>query len=120
MEVMAMTAPDVLLRPQKKLWLAYVLWFALGWLGVHRIYVGKWKSAIGMAVVFIAAVTTTVKTALFAYGLALSTGETTNQTPGMIAGVIAFFLLWLAYVLWLVCDAFLIPRWISNANGDVK
>ena len=115
-----MTASTVQPHPQKKLWLDYVLWFALGWLGAHRIYVGKWKSAICMAVVFIAAVTTTVKTALFAYGLALSNGESTNQTPGMIAGVIAFFLLWLAFVLWLVSDAFLIPRWVSKCNEETK
>ncbi len=37
----ATTVPPVVLVAAKETWIAYVLWFFLGFLGVHKFYLGK-------------------------------------------------------------------------------
>lgn len=36
------TPPPARVYPEKSLFLAYVLWFFLGILGIHQFYLGKW------------------------------------------------------------------------------
>jgi len=67
----------------------YVLWLFLGWAGVHRLYVGRWKSALGMAA---AGLVTWILTSLL----------------GPYLGV--------PMTVWWIVDAFLIPGWIRLAN----
>ncbi|WP_212721902.1 TM2 domain-containing protein [Nocardioides dongxiaopingii] len=42
----------VYLRPEKSVGLAYVLWFSLGFLGVHHFYLGKVGRGIGYFLTF--------------------------------------------------------------------
>lgn len=35
--------------------LAYVLWFFLGWFGVHRMYLGRWATGVMMTVLALGA-----------------------------------------------------------------
>lgn len=44
--------PAVIVQEGRSIVLAYVLLVLLGWLGVHRMYLGKWSSGILMAVLF--------------------------------------------------------------------
>jgi TM2 domain-containing membrane protein YozV len=69
---------------------AYLLWFFLGSLGGHRFYVGKTGSAIGMIALLV------VGSVLAAVG---------------IGGVLLMIL-----GIWIIVDAFLIPKWIRVKN----
>jgi hypothetical protein len=44
--------PGVYLRPDKSLGVAYLLWFFLGFLGVHHFYLGKVGRGIGYLLTF--------------------------------------------------------------------
>ena len=72
---------------------AYLLWFFLGGVGGHRFYVGKTGSAIGMI-------------ALLIVGSVLA-----------VVGIGAVLLLILG--IWVIVDAFLIPKWIRLNNTQL-
>lgn len=44
--------PTVIVQEGRSVVLAYVLLVLAGWLGVHRMYLGKWISGLFMAVLF--------------------------------------------------------------------
>ena len=44
--------PTVIVQTGRSVVLAYVLLVLLGWLGVHRMYLGKWITGITLAVLF--------------------------------------------------------------------
>lgn len=44
--------PTVIIQEGRSTVLAYVLLVFLGWLGVHRMYLGKWITGLTMAVLF--------------------------------------------------------------------
>ena len=44
--------PGVYLRPDKSLGVAYLLWFVVGFLGVHHFYLGKVGRGIGYLLTF--------------------------------------------------------------------
>jgi TM2 domain-containing membrane protein YozV len=75
----------------RTLLIGYALWLFLGWVGGHRLYVGRWKSAIGMAA---AGLVTWIMTSLL----------------GPYLGV--------PMTIWWIVDAFLIPGWIRVANEE--
>jgi TM2 domain-containing membrane protein YozV len=76
---------------KKSVLITYLLWFFLGWLGVHRFYLGRITSALAIA------------------ALGLIGGGLT------IIGV-GYLLLGLAAV-WLFLDIFLIPGMVSDYNA---
>jgi TM2 domain-containing membrane protein YozV len=71
--------------------LAYVIWFFLGWLGLHRLYLGRYTSGLIML-------------ALFA-------------VSWLLHFVLIGFLGYLIIVPWWVIDAFLIPGMTSDYNN---
>ena len=72
-------------REQKSMLIAYLVWFFLGGLGVHRMYLGKVNTGIILLLV-------TVATAWF-----------TSGVPTFI---------------WIIVDAFLIPRMVRAVNSS--
>jgi TM2 domain-containing membrane protein YozV len=89
-------SPDVLARlryeaASKSLVLAYLIWFFLGYGGVHRMYLGRWISGLIMLVIF---------------GLSLLL---TLIFIGYLG--LGFIILW-----WLI-DALLIPGMAQRANN---
>lgn len=69
--------------------IAYFLWLFVGWMGGHRLYLGRWRSALLM----------------LAAGLA--TSMATSFTSRWAAGPM---------VIWWLVDAVLIPGWVHKAN----
>ncbi|MGE0255223.1 MAG: TM2 domain-containing protein [Alphaproteobacteria bacterium] len=88
---MTETQPAPAVRGDKSMLLAYVLWFFLGSLGIHRFYLGATTSAIVLLVLTILSIMLAV------------------------VGVGAFF--GLIVVIWLIVDIFLIPGMVRAANG---
>ena len=88
-------SPDVLARlryeaASKSLVLAYLIWFFLGYGGVHRMYLGRWISGLIMLAIF---------------GLSL------------LLTIIFVGYLGLGFIiLWWVIDALLIPGMAQRAN----
>ncbi|SLN16052.1 TM2 domain protein [Roseovarius gaetbuli] len=78
---------------KKSIGMVYLLWLFLGVLGIHRFYLGKTRSAVGMLVL----------TILGGFTLMVSIG--------------AFLLIGLG--IWLLVDAFLIPGMIK-ADSQAK
>jgi len=69
---------------------AYLLWFFLGALGGHRFYVGKIGSAIGMIILLVI---------------------------GSMLAMVGIGTVLLAILgIWVIVDAFLIPKWIRIDN----
>lgn len=75
---------------KKSVGLAYVLWFFVGSIGVHRFYLGRTGSGIAMLVIFVLSVI------LMAVGVG--------------------FLGLIALAIWLLVDAFLIPGMARTHN----
>ena len=73
----------------RTLLIGYVLWLFLGWVGGHRLYVGRWKSALGMA----------------------AAGFVTWIMTSMLGPYLGF-----PMTIWWIVDAFLIPGWVRQAN----
>jgi len=78
---------------KKSIGITYLLWFLFGGLGVHRFYLGKTRSAVGMVVLTILGVLT------------------------LVVYIGAFLLLGLG--IWLLVDAFLIPGMVQ-ADSEAK
>lgn len=78
---------------RKSTGLAYVLWFFLGWIGVHRFYLGRTGSGIALLVLSICSV-------FFSF---------------VVVGVIGF----VAILVWLLADAFLIPGMAREYNQSL-
>ncbi|MCL6489884.1 MAG: TM2 domain-containing protein [Alicyclobacillus mali] len=76
-------------QTQKSLWLAYVLWFFLGSLGIHRFYLGRIKTGIAQLVLGIVGWAT-------------------------VAFIVGFIILPILGI-WLLVDAFLIPGMVRKA-----
>ncbi|MSO81320.1 MAG: TM2 domain-containing protein [Alphaproteobacteria bacterium] len=81
-------APDV--RGDKSMLLAYVLWFFLGYLGIHRFYLGATRSAIIILLLTILSIVLSV----------VGVGP----------------LLGLVVIIWLIVDIFLISGMVRAAN----
>lgn len=75
----------------KQTWLAYILWFFLGWLGIHKFYVGK----TGMGILYIVLNGAAWVTSFFFMGW--------------------FF--WLPWGILMLIDLFTLPRQVREANG---
>ncbi len=88
---MTETEPAPAIRGDKSMLLAYVLWFFLGSLGIHRFYLGATRSAIIILILTILSVVLSV----------VGVGP----------------LLGLVVIIWLIVDIFLIPGMVRAANG---
>jgi TM2 domain-containing membrane protein YozV len=75
---------------KKSAGVTYLLWFFLGGIGVHRFYMGRAGSAVGMIILNVLGWVT------------------------LIVGVGLLF--FLALGIWLIVDAFLIPGWVRQHN----
>jgi TM2 domain-containing membrane protein YozV len=80
---------------KKSLLVAYVLWFFLGYVGVHRFYLGRIGSGLLMLVV----------STLFAVLTFVSFG--------------IFGFLWVIMGLWWIIDALLIPGIVAGRNSRI-
>ena len=88
-EFMDRDAPAQAWDGRRTVMIGYVLWLFLGWVGGHRLYVGRWRSALAMA------------------GAGFVTWILT-ETLGPWLG--------LPMTIWWIADAVLIPGWIRAAN----
>ncbi|WP_416898137.1 MAG: TM2 domain-containing protein [Minwuia sp.] len=77
----------------KSVLVTYVLWFFLGWLGLHRFYLGRIGSAIFMFL-------------LWGIGTAL-------------AVILIGYLLLIPWAIWWFIDIFLIPGMVAAENNRV-
>lgn len=71
---------------------AYILWFLFGGLGAHRFYVSRYATGSGYIML----------TGLVIYG---------SITGNIVAGIA-----WVAFVIWWIVDAFLIPGMVRKRN----
>jgi TM2 domain-containing membrane protein YozV len=80
---------------KKNLIVAYLLWIFVGWLGIHRNYLGKTGTGIAQLALWLGCTVLTV--------LTLGIG----------------YVLFLIPALWLLIDAFLIPGITRNFNNNL-
>lgn len=86
-------------RPERSLFMAYLLWFILGQVSAHRFYLGATQSAC-------------VQVELYVFGLATILAGITGEGPATTAGPLAFLgigclAIW---ALWILGDVFFIGR----------
>lgn len=91
MQTVQQTTTTTTVAP-KSIVVAYVLWFFLGQLGIHRFYLGRKGSAIAMLILTIIGWAT-------------------------VAFVVGFFLLGIVGI-WLIVDIFLIPGMVRTAGAS--
>lgn len=80
----------VIVRTEKSMAIAYILWFFLGMLGIHRFYLGRAGTGI----------------------FQLLLGIIGWATAMLLIGFIFLIPLWI----WLIVDIFLIPGMVRKAN----
>ncbi len=80
---------------KKSLVVAYLLWIFVGWLGLHRIYLGRVLSGIAQLLLWLCCALLTV--------LTLGVGH----------------VLFLVPAIWLLIDALLIPGIVRGYNNDL-
>jgi TM2 domain-containing membrane protein YozV len=78
---------------KKSVIVTYLLWFFLGWFGVHRFYLGKWVSGFILLILTLVAAAT--------YWIVI--GMVLMAIPG----------------LWWLIDALLIPGMVRGYNNDL-
>ncbi|MGQ4002270.1 NINE protein [Francisellaceae bacterium CB299] len=78
------------LTAQKNIAIAYILWFILGWFGIHRLYLGRTGSGVAMLIC------------------------------GVLSIFLGILLLpLLAMLIWWIVDACLIPSIIASQNNPI-
>jgi hypothetical protein len=106
-------------RQQRSVAIAYLLWFFLGWAGVHKFYLGKVVQGIVYAVFGIGGLIAANPLVILA--LIVPTPEGQEPTLTALAGAAAIGLLalfvWGILMLW---DLFTIPRQISRREAEIK
>ena len=100
---------------KKSMFVAYVLWLLFGTLGGHRFYSGRSVSAVAQLLL------TIIGTLVAAIGsnLVLRLPDfVLLELPGLPGLVLLplYFVLLVPLSIWILIDAFLIPRWIRNHN----
>lgn len=103
-------------QKQKSVAGAYVLGILFGQLGLHRIYLDKFKSGLGRAVLTAATTVT-----LLVVGLGARSGTSFYDTisVSLVQNAllsIVFIGLLTAHIVWSIVDLFLIPGWITELN----
>ena len=78
---------------KKSTGIAYLLWFFLGWVGVHRFYLGQTGSGVAMAII------------------SVISWITVFVGIGLIG--------WLVIGIWWLVDAFLIPGIATRVNQEL-
>jgi hypothetical protein len=93
------------IRPERSLFMAYLLWFILGQISAHRFYLGAYRSAIAQVALFFSWVV-----------VALAAPARSYDTLGPFLAV-----LMIGWILWIVGDVFLIRglhRKLCRQPGD--
>lgn len=85
---------------QKEIWVAYLLWFLLGGLGIHRFYVKRGTSGLIMLGLYVGG-----------FVVAL-TGVMQSSQSSMILGAMMVC----AVITWLLIDLFTIPSMVESCN----
>jgi hypothetical protein len=85
-------SPFSQVRPERSLFMAYLLWFVLGQISAHRFYLGAYRSAIAQVGLFFGWIT-----------LAISAPERSYDTLGPVLAVLA-----IGWCLWVIGDVFFI------------
>jgi TM2 domain-containing membrane protein YozV len=75
------------------IFVAYLIWFFLGYLGIHRMFLGQ-KKGVLMLIIFVISVVLSV----------------------VMIGVIGFVVLFV----WWIYDAIQIPKWIEEKKTDLR
>lgn len=105
----------------KKLPLTYVLALILGWLGVHRAYLGKTKTAIVRAVTSLATALTAVAMMANEDIVNVSIESLTMQDRTYSSMMMTLFLgLVIIGFLWTIYDLYLIPKWIKEDIASIE
>lgn len=87
----------------KSMLLAYVLFIFFGWLGAHRIYIGRVRSGIAQLVIFL------VGSSAFFSGLS---GTAAVGIAGLLLiGVLGF---------WILFDLFIIPKMVDEERNELR
>ncbi|ALF88426.1 MULTISPECIES: TM2 domain-containing protein [Ralstonia solanacearum species complex] len=93
------TAREIMLYDARKksAGVAYLWWFLLGFLGVHRFYVGRVGSAVAQAIANVGGTWLVVR----------DTGNTAGWVLGVLGG------------LWVLVDLFLVPGMVRAYNTSL-
>lgn len=84
----------MMVRAQKEVGIAYILWLFLGTLGIHRFYLGHNGSAVAQLVLTVIGWATAI----------------------LLVGFVFLAVVWV----WVIIDAFLMPGLVREANGQMR
>ena len=97
---------------KKSALVAYLLLWLLGWLGIHRFYLGRTGSAVGMLCLTIGG------SVLLFIGLgAAAAGVQAGDAMGAAGGIA--IIAYIAIAIWLFVDLFLVPGMVRRYNNDL-
>lgn len=97
-------------RRQKSTGLTYAIWFFLGWLGIHKFYLGQTVRALLYVIAPWVAIIT-LAAGLISEAQAGGSGE-----ASVAVGLLAL----LIYVVWWLVDLFTIPRQVTACNESTE
>ena len=97
---------------KKSALVAYLLLWLLGWLGIHRFYLGRTGSAVGMLCLTIGA------SVLLVVGIgAAASGAQAGDAMGVAGGIA--IIAYIVVAIWLFVDLFLVPGIVRRYNNDL-
>jgi hypothetical protein len=99
---------------------SYLLWFALGWAGAHRIYNGRVASGLALLAVTVVTILAglAIGAALYIPLLSVSIPMPPIDVP-FFGAIISVPLTVLPVVVFVIADAFLIPGWVRDRPMDI-
>ena len=106
-------------RQRKSSVVAYLLWFFLSWLAMHKFYIGKVKQGILYLAVPWLAVIIAIAGGVIAGQAPGAPADSTATGAGITVLVIAG-LAFLASVIWWLVDLFTLHRQVERANEQIE